>query len=155
MNRLQFVLVALNLLLVGCKPATDLNAKCTLVKANPDGGSPVPILEGEVRNVQGQNKDFISSGSTDCDDLTCVRDSFFTSDASADSPAMGYCSRNCVQGTKCLSQDEKLDKGSTALRCRPLLLSAETLALLAAGDGGFVGLRDTFFCARGIVDGGM
>lgn len=155
MNRLLFVVAALSVLGLGCKPATDLNNRCVLVKRNPDGGSPVNLRESEVRNAQAQNKDFIAVGSLDCEDLICVRDSFFTSDAAAEAPAEGYCSRQCVLGAACPSSDEALDKGPRALSCRALLLSPETLALLSGGDAGFAGLRDPNFCARGNGDGGM
>lgn len=154
MNRLLFVVAALSVLAQGCKPVTDLNSRCTLVKRNPDGGTPVPIREGEVRNLSGQNKDFIAVGSLDCEDLICVRDSFFSSDAAVDAPAEGYCSRQCPVGSECPSYDEAHDKGALALRCRALLLSAETLAALTAGDGGFYGVRDPNFCARGSGDAG-
>lgn len=155
MNRLLLVSLAALVLGMGCKPATDLNKRCVLVKRNPDGGTPLNLREGEVRNAQGQNKDFIAVGTLDCEDLVCVRDSFFTSDASADAPAEGYCSRACVLDKPCPSYDEALDKGPTALTCRALLLSPETLAALARGDGGFAGIYDPNFCARGTGgDGG-
>ena len=155
MNRMLFVVAAVSVLGMGCKPATDLNNRCVLVKRNPDGGTPVNLREGEVRNAQAQNKDFIAVGSLDCDDLICVRDSFFASDAGADAPAEGYCSRQCVLDSLCPSYDETLDKGPKALRCRALLLSPETLAALSGGDSGFAGIRDPNFCARGSGDGGM
>jgi hypothetical protein len=149
MNRLSFALVASAFIAVtGCRPATDLNTRCTLVKRNPDGGKAIPIAEREVRDAQGQNKDFIAIGSIECEDLICVRDSYFSSDAGLDAPADGYCSRQCVEGSQCPSYDEALDKGPTALRCRALLLTKETLDALS-GDGGFAGVRDPFFCARG------
>lgn len=148
MNRLMFAAVALGLFAFGCKPATDLNRVCSLVKTNPDGGQrPVPIREGEVRDLAGANKDFISVGSIDCDDLICVRDSAFESDAGMNDPAVGYCSRQCVEGATCDSYDSDLDRGPRALGCRALLLSAETIAAL--GDAGFAGIRDPNFCARG------
>jgi hypothetical protein len=152
MNRALFTLV-MSVLLCNCRPATDLNTACPLVKRNPDGGAPIPLLESEVRNAQGHNKDFISIGSVVCEDLVCVRDSSYVSDAGADETAMGYCSRRCAQGSLCPSQDEKLDKGPLSLSCRALLLSAETLAALGSGDAGFAGVRDPYFCARG-TDGG-
>jgi hypothetical protein len=155
MNRLLFVITALSVLGLGCKPATDLNNRCQLVKRNPDGGSPVNLRESEVRNAQAQNKDFIAVGSLDCDDLICVRDSFFVTDAGLDAPAEGYCSRQCVLDTLCPSSDESLDRGPKALKCRALLLSPETLAALGGADGGFAGIRDPNFCARGNSDGGM
>lgn len=156
MNRLFLVVsAALALAITACKPATDLNQPCRLVRRNPDGGQALALKESQVRDAQGQNKDFIAVGSIDCEDLICVRDSFYASDAGADADAFGYCSRQCVEGSQCPSFDEKFDKGSTALRCRALLLDKETLAALA-GDGGFTGVRDPFFCARGAsADGGM
>lgn len=155
MNRLLFVITALCVGALGCKPATDLNNRCQLVKRNPDGGVPVNLRESEVRNAQAQNKDFIAVGSLDCEDLICVRDSFFVTDAGLDAPAEGYCSRQCVLGSSCPSSSEELDKGPKALNCRALLLSPETLAALSTGDGGFAGIRDPNFCARGSGDGGM
>ena len=83
-----------------------------------------------------------------------MRDSFFTSDAGANDPAEGYCSRQCVVGSVCPSAIEADDKGPKALNCRSLLLSPETLAALSSGDGGFAGIRDPNFCARGSGDGG-
>lgn len=147
---MKVVFAFLPLVLLGCKPATDLNQRCSLVKRNPDGGKPLAINERDVRNAQGANKDFIAIGSLDCEDLICVRDSAFTSDAGLDDPAEGYCSRQCQSGSSCPSFDENLDRGQKALNCRALLLSAETLAELTSSDGGaFPGVRDPFFCARG------
>lgn len=155
MNRLLFVAAALGVFAIGCKPATDLNQPCTLVKANPDGGRALSITEREVRQAQGANKDFISVGSVECEDLICVRDTNFVSDAGENDPAQGYCSRACQQNSTCPSFDENLDKGPTALRCRALLLSAEALAQIT-GDAGIPGVRDPYFCARGGgSDGGM
>lgn len=157
MNRLLLVVAALGVFAVGCKPATDLNQPCKLVKRNPDGGRPIEILESDVRNIKGADKDFISVGSVECEDLICVRDSFFVSTAADGEPATGYCSRQCAQGAECPSYEESLDKGPNALKCRALLLSAETLAALATDGGGFTGVRDPYFCARSrsSTDGGM
>ncbi|MBL8915074.1 MAG: adventurous gliding motility lipoprotein CglD [Archangium sp.] len=147
---MKAALVLLAVAFVGCKPATDLNQRCSLVKRNPDGGKPLSIAERDVRNAQGANKDFIAIGSLDCEDLICVRDSAFTTDSGLDDPAEGYCSRQCQQGTSCPSYDENLDRGQKALNCRALLLSQETLAALTSSDGGaFPGVRDPYFCARG------
>ncbi len=151
MKRLLFAVAALAVTAVACKPVTDLNTTCLLVKRNPDGGSPLNITEREVRNNAGMNKDFIAVGSVECEDLICVRDANFSSDAGLDDPATGYCSRACAEGAACPSYDEKFDKGPTALSCRALLLSAETLAVL---KDDFPGVRDPYFCARS-PDGGM
>ncbi len=138
------------LVVSACKPGTDLNRPCRLVKRNPDGGSALPILESDVRSNVGRNKDFISIGTVDCEDLICVRDADLTNDAGPFDPAFGYCSRECLEGSTCPSYDSTLDKGGTRLNCRALLLDAETLNQLARADGGAPGnVRDPFFCARG------
>jgi hypothetical protein len=145
------------LLASACKPGTDLNRPCRLVKRNPDGGAALPILESEVKNKVGRNKDFISIGTVDCEDLICVRDADLTNDAGPFDPAFGYCSRGCLEGSTCPSYESALDKGTTRLNCRALLLDKETLAQLAGADGGSPGnVRDPFFCARGITpDAGL
>ena len=169
MNRLLFVVAALSVLAQGCKPVTDLNSRCTLVKRNPDGGAPVPVREGEVRELQAQNKDFIALGSIDCEDLVCVRDSEFPVpdggfDPAAD--ALGYCSKRCLPGDACPSGVPAEDTDAKKrLICRPLLLDAETLALLCNGSpedkakckAYFGNTSKPDFCARGgvIPDAGI
>jgi hypothetical protein len=147
-------LVAAASLVVGCRPATDLNTPCRLVAGNPDGGAPRQLLEKEVRAKQSANKDFISLGTVECEDFICVRDTSFTSDAGDDEPAFGYCSRACAQGSSCPSQDSSLDDGPNQLRCRALLLDAETLKELSDKGLNPGNVRDPYFCARGQPDGG-
>ncbi len=143
--------VLLLLAVVGCK-RTDLNQPCRLSKSSPDGGAAVQLLESEIRANVGLNKDFIALKSVDCDDV-CVRDSAFVSDAGPFDPAYGYCSTYCLEGTFCPSQDSALDRGSTRLTCRALLLDPETLGPNAELFGG---LREPFFCARGAApDAGL
>jgi hypothetical protein len=132
---------------------TDLNSPCVLIRPNPDGGKPLPLLESQVQAAQGRNKDFIALGTVECENLICVRDSDFVSDAGASDPALGYCSNSCLKGSVCPSYDSALDTGSTRLNCRPLLLDQRSLAALDAGDLGSV--TDPYFCARGQTpDGG-
>lgn len=138
---------------VGCRPATDLNTPCRLVKRNPDGGSPLPILEKEIADALGANKDFLSFGTVECEDFICVRDNGFQSDAGPDDPAFGYCSRACSAGSTCPSQDSSLDESPSRLSCRALLLDAETLKQLADKGLNPGNVREPFFCARG-GDGG-
>lgn len=139
----------------GCRPATDLNTPCTLVKSNPDGGVPLPILEKDVRAKQSANKDFVSLGTVECEDFVCVRDTGFTSTAADDAPAAGYCSRQCSPGTACPSSDADDDTGPNALGCRALLLDAETLKALADQGMNPGNVRDPYFCARaGAADAG-
>ena len=96
-------------------------------------------------------KDFISFGTTQCEDLTCVRDS----DAPSGEPnavAMGYCSNRCQPGNACPSGDpaDDLDP-KKKLRCRALVLDEETLRSINLG-----GLKSPWSCARGGLgsDGG-
>jgi hypothetical protein len=154
MTRVSIALLAVMAAIIAvtsCKPPTDLNRPCRLVKRNPDGGDGVvPILEGEVKANAGHGKDFISIGTVDCDDLICVRDSLLETDAGPFDPAYGYCSRECLEGAVCPSYDSSLDTTANKLNCRALLLDKETLAGLVGADGGSPGnVRDPFFCARG------
>jgi len=140
-------------LVLACRPATDLNKSCTLIRPNPDGGKPLALLENEVQAAQGRNKNFIALGVVECEDLICVRDADFVSDAGPSGKAQGYCSSSCAQGSVCSSYDPAFDRGALSLNCRPLLLSPGALRALDAGDLGSV--RDPYFCARGQTpDGG-
>ena len=136
-----------------CKPKTDLNASCRLLKGNPDGGKePVPVLEHELLLPDGghEGKDFIGVDSVDCEDLICVRDSTYVSDAGPNEAALGYCSKQCANNVDnpCPSYDPALDDSDQALVCRGLLLSAETLKTL---QNDFPGLYQPDFCARKIA----
>jgi hypothetical protein len=147
------VALAAPALLAGCKPPTDLNKSCVLIRPNPDGGTPLALREGEVQAAQGRNKDFIALGAVECEDLLCVRDSNLVTDAGPADDARGYCSRSCLSGSVCPSYDSALDLGASRLNCRPLLLDQRSLAGLDAGD--LSSVRDPYFCARGeIPDGG-
>jgi hypothetical protein len=147
------VAAVLGVAAIGCRAATDLNTTCTLIRGLPDGGSEA-LTERFVQEKTGTTKDFVSFGSVECDDLVCVRDATFPRSTNLDGVAFGYCSRPCVQGCTCPSQDAALDdKKDTQLNCRPLLLDEQTLNALctdqpsACVDLG--GVRSPFFCARG------
>ncbi|MBS1150976.1 MAG: gliding motility protein, partial [Myxococcaceae bacterium] len=114
---------------VGCRAASQLGEECAMVKRDVDGGR-LFLTNGEIK--VGAGKDFLSFGSTDCDDLICVRDSDHApSDGGPLNPnetARGYCSKSCLIGNACPSASAKLDGDPrTRLTCRPLLLDAETL----------------------------
>ncbi len=132
-----------------------------MVKRDPnvDGGR-LFITNGELQG--GPRKDFVSFGSTDCEDLICVRDSDFAApDGGALNPkevATGYCSRNCLVGAACPSSTAELDGNPrTRLTCRPLLLDTETLRAICNGSEGDRASCKTYlgnltlpdFCARG------
>lgn len=143
---------------VGCLPVTDFGTPCQLVKKNPiDGGQPLPIKEGEIAPAQ----DFVSFGSTECEDRVCVRDSAFQRPASAtdETPAQGYCSTQICSPestTACRSANPADDKNpAKRLTCRPLLLDEATLAAICSSDAAACAqLGDSkkpYFCARGVV----
>ena len=150
-RRLFICVCALGTVVVtsGCKPKTDLNQKCSLVKRNPDGGQPLAITEADLKSKKANNKDFLSFGTVECEDLLCVRDAQFQVDAGPTEPAFGYCSRACAVGSACPSYKEELDLGPEALSCRALLLDAETLARLKETGGLPGNITDPYFCAQG------
>lgn len=169
MRNLPVALVALSLAGLACKPATDLNRPCALIRKDPaNPKQSLPITLGELK----ANKDFISFGVVECEDLVCVRDADFKqglNDAGVTSPsdpAFGYCSRPCQpsNASACPSYDSALDeRAATKLSCRALLLDAETLAAICAADPkkceDFLGgTKDPNFCAQGASaagDGGV
>jgi hypothetical protein len=164
MRTLPVALVALGLLGLACKPATDLNRPCALIRKDPNNPKQsLPITLGELK----ANKDFISLGVVECEDLVCVRDADFKqglNDAgitSLSDPAYGYCSRPCLptNASACPSYDSALDeRAATKLSCRALLLDAETLAAICAADPKkceelLGGTKDPNFCAQGGATG--
>jgi hypothetical protein len=154
----RFILVSSAALLISaCKPPTDLGNDCRMVKRNPDGGRALGIKEGELKSAA--NKDFISFGSTDCENLTCVRDAEFLRDGGSldvDAGAFGYCSDKCDEGSTCPSGNPNDDNDAKRrLNCRALLLDPETLSALCAAGQCLPGdVRSPFFCARGSFDAG-
>lgn len=147
-------MVLATLLLAGCRVATDVGEPCVLVRANPDGGPPLPLTEAELATADvidpvvrdGSQTtaghphvrvDFISFGSADCEEFICVRAKDHVPDAGPADVARGTCSRRCTVGSRC--GDSR--GGTTA--CRALLLSTEALGGL---DGGFPGARTSEFC---------
>lgn len=144
-------------LVVACRPITDLNADCVLIKKCGDGGV-CSFTEEEMQEATGTSKDFISFGSTDCDDLTCVRDSSFPKGTNLTKPAHGYCSKACAgEGASCPSDTVQHEK-QNPLHCRPLLLDPSVLAAIkddpvAAAQLGNV--TAPYFCARSGADGGV
>ncbi|MBX5482520.1 MAG: adventurous gliding motility lipoprotein CglC [Myxococcaceae bacterium] len=150
-------LIALGLAVAGsgCKAKTDLGQPCILVRKDPsdtdpsDGIRSIDILEDEVT----PGKDFVSFGSTECDDLVCVRDA---SDPPGEkgTPAQGFCTRPCVQAseTSCLTGDDQVDR-ETPFTCRSLLLDEDTLASIKQADPQtyqryFGDTQSPYFCAR-------
>lgn len=132
-----------------------------MVKRDPnvDGGR-LYVTNGDLQ-ARAMN-DFISFGSTDCEDLICVRDAEYSPpDGGALNPnetAKGYCSKSCILGDSCPSSSAELDSNPrTRMTCRPLLLDVETLRALCKGNEVdrarcrtyFGDTNSSDFCARG------
>jgi hypothetical protein len=156
---LRSALAALSLCLVaasGCKAQTDLNSECVLVKKDPSdatGKKSMPITAGELR--ANANRDVISFGATECEDLVCIREAGAPLPATDAEPVKGRCSSSCAGAdSTCQSFDEALDKDpATALLCRPLLLDAAVLAAMRQADEAayrryFGDNSSPYFCAR-------
>jgi len=155
------------LLVVACKPRPDLNTPCSMPRRTDAGVS--FVTERQVRELIGTGsardatRDFIAFGSLDCEDLVCVRDATFVSDAGLDEAAKGYCSKVCDAfiADTCQSSDPALDqRGDTRLGCRPLLLDQQTLEAINQDPVArryFPNpVKTEFFCARGAApDAGL
>ncbi len=117
-SRSLFVLPLLSLLSVlpGCKAATDANTPCFLVGGLPDGGRK-GLTEFDLSTHQGQNHDFISFGSVECDDQICVRDSAYSVDGGLGSGT------TCSTDNDCRSTNEICSASGSgnppAHRCSP------------------------------------
>jgi len=135
MNRAWVVPIAWCLgALSGCTIIDPTTRDCILSRRCTDGGV-CPLTEAEAQAMTDRGIDLLSFGSTDCDDLTCVRDASFPKGVDATRPALGYCSRACSEGSSCATS---LDKNlATDLRCRALHLEP--------ADAG----NSPFYCARG------
>ena len=153
--------------LAACTSSTELGKPCNMVKA-VDGGV-APVVVGDL----SAGKDFVSFGAVECDDLVCVVDQVSVSQqlseaqrdagTSLASPAIGYCSRACVQGndSTCTPQynDEQNIPG-LAMTCRELVLDPSIIAEICKDpvkcQEFFGSNRSSFFCARGApTDGGI
>lgn len=145
----------------GCRVPSDLGVDCRLVRKDPSDSTGKKFLyltEGDIK----PNKDYLSFGSVECEDLVCVRDAAYTRpNAAATDQALGYCSRNCVQGTTCPAANEADDKDPVKrLNCRPLLLDEVTLAAICQAEpqkctDKIGNTKTPYFCARGsLADAG-
>ncbi len=159
---MRFAIIAF-LAVVGCRASNQLGEECAMVKRDSDGGR-LYVTNGEIK--VGAMKDFVSFGSTDCDDLICVRDSDYAApDGGAlnpNEPAKGYCSKSCINESSCANAELDADPRSR-LKCRPLLLDAETLRQLCNGSdadrarckSSLGSITSPDFCARGGFDAGV
>lgn len=151
------LLMSAGLLLGGCNVTTQLGVPCELVRAatpqeRENGGLKfVPIYEKEL--VRGQ--DFISFGAVQCDDLICVRDASVAPSDNPEDVALGYCSKECIEGTTtgCEVTDSSVAQDlKDRMACRALLLDQATLDALRAADPDYYRATfgentSPFFCA--------
>lgn len=154
------LLLAATGLVASCKvPASDVGKRCVLVKRAPaDAGvNSVPVKESEVT----QGKDFISFGSTECDDYVCVRDKDMPMGTNPEADAVGYCSKPCAPANQlgCAVAKENQTALFTGATCRPLLLDEETIGTICNVDPAtcqqyFGNNRSPYFCARDTSTGG-
>lgn len=148
--------------ILGCPPTSDLGKPCQMPRRTDAGVTFLTEKEVRARTGTASNatRDFLAFGSLDCDDLLCVRDATFTTDAGDDAVAYGYCSKPCDVGAACPSYDSKLDdRGDTRLNCRPLLLDEQTLEAINQDPNArklINNVKSPLFCARGSSpDAGM
>jgi hypothetical protein len=163
-RRLSRLVLFASLAAMACTQ-TDLNTPCVLVRGGPDGGAPIALLKSDDIIKNSANKDFISFGSTECEDQVCVRDSAYVDSMPMKPEAYGYCSTYCAEGSTntCTSQDGNLDRvPTTKLSCRALLLDSATLTALKMTNPDYYAMvfgmtTSPFFCARSAVlgDAGM
>lgn len=140
--------------LAACPVPTDVGHSCDLVKPAADGGF-IPILEGDLAALQ--NKDILSFGKADCEDLVCIRDSTTkVTGVSPDTPARGYCSKTCTMGNTSDCQPEngaEQDNPATRYSCRALLLDEQALGNICTQKPDLCrelnGVKSPLFCARG------
>ncbi|MFP2910544.1 adventurous gliding motility lipoprotein CglC [Pyxidicoccus sp. 3LFB2] len=147
------LLMSAAMLLGGCEVSSQIGKPCTLVrKSTPEELEQFktktrPILEKEIAPRQ----DFISFGAVECEDLICVRDADFPRATNEDgtvngnADAMGYCSKECVEGSNSCEVKDTSDVQEglpERMACRALLLDQDTLEALRSADEAFY--RRTF-----------
>lgn len=161
MTRFAVIAVAA-LLATSCAPSSGLNVQCQLVKKDPNAPAGEQrsafITEADIKS--NSNRDIISFGAVECEDLVCIREGGapLTGNDSAFVP--GWCSRPCLESAAnaCPSNDPALDKApATAFGCRQLLLDEAQLAALRSADPAtykqnFGDTTSPFFCARAAVE---
>jgi hypothetical protein len=144
-----------------CPPSTDRGRPCQMPRRTDAGTTFLTEKDVRARTGTASNatRDFLAFGSLDCDDLLCVRDATYVTDAGDDAVAFGYCSNPCDIGAACPSFDPELDKrGDTKLNCRALLLDEQTLEAINQDPSArkIINVKSPYFCARGSSpDAGM
>ncbi|RKG64141.1 gliding motility protein [Corallococcus sp. CA054B] len=150
------------LMLGGCDVTTELGKPCQLVRratAEEQEAQGRKFMEIQEKDI-AVDQDFISFGSLDCEDLVCVRDDLSPRSDNPEAFALGYCSKECVQGSTTGCEITRtvgdVEEGlKDRMTCRPLLLDQDTLDAIKIADEGFY--RRTFgennspyFCAGAV-----
>ncbi|HYX92836.1 MAG TPA: adventurous gliding motility lipoprotein CglC [Myxococcaceae bacterium] len=143
----------------GCSN-TVIGQPCVLVKKDPtdtdpsDGTRSIPIKWNDILNQQ--QKDFISFGATECEDLVCVLSTNnWPANPDPNAAASGECSTACPgpdAAGSCLT-GTGVDNSPNAFTCRALVLDADTLASFKQSDPVlyqkyFGNTQSPYFCAR-------
>ncbi len=123
----------------GCADATkdDVNTKPECFEFSPSLAD----------LAAGGDKEYVSFGAAECDNLTCVRSKDEPQPASEEAPN-GYCSGECINDDDCSSD------GDGKFVCRELFLDQEFLAELREDLSDeeyakyFGRIQNTKFCAR-------
>lgn len=129
------------LLMGGCDVTTELGKPCRLVRkatADEQAQGPTKFVEIQEKDIAA-DQDFISFGALDCEDLICVRDDASPRSEDPQAVALGYCSKECVQGTTTGCEITRtVDDVQAGLKdrmtCRPLLLDQATLDAIRVAD---------------------
>lgn len=156
------LLVGAALLCGGCEVPSDIGKPCVLVKKSQSGTTKYDPVT--LSDIGAGDKDFISFGSLDCEDLICVRDANSPVQTSGEGDGLrvlGYCSKACVsndtntpqlQDPCAVNHPEASAEVKASMSCRALLLDQAALDYMRAKDP--VGYRQTFgdnsspyFCA--------
>lgn len=160
------LLVGAALLCGGCEVPSDIGKPCVLVKKSSSDQQKYDWVTKD--DIGKGDKDFISFGSLDCEDLICVRDANSpivtqeVGDADAkQTVVMGYCSKACqpsesnapqLQDPCAVNDPDASAEVKASMSCRALLLDQAALDYMRAKDP--VGYRQTFgdnaspyFCA--------
>lgn len=155
-------LLASSFFFLACPPRGDLGNPCKMPRRTDAGTTNLTEKEVRARTGTAANatRDFLAFGSIDCDDLLCVRDATYASDAGDDAEALGYCSKPCDIGAACPSSNPDDDmRGDRRLNCRPLLLDEQTLEAINQDPAArriLNNVKSPYFCARGSTpDAGM
>ncbi len=127
MTRISAALALVLVVLAACAAKTDIGQTCDMTKPNANGGvSPVPDSA-----VSNNTLDYVSLGSTVCDDMICLRSRGDGNPASVNGNARGSCTAACLSDKDC-SPDYQGNSGTYT--CAALFMDQNFLAAYKAAD---------------------